>query len=547
MFGNFPVNDDWVFVRQVEAFSKGIFTLSAELDPSFISQGFLGLFWGQLFGYSFASLKVLTFIVTLVGLLFFVKILKLFKVPRNYLVVSGLLFLFNPLIFASAFTFMTDNYFLTFTLISVYFYLKYFMADRSMRYAVLGSLFVVFAALTRQIGILIGISFISAILPESVRNVKKRSAGKNLIPVVITLSAVILTLAVTVLWPRFGSNRMFILTEQFTQRLTQMLLSVHYVPVFLSPLLLGLMSPQVKALIRSKFKLILITVLTGALFYYLYFFDIFPVGNVLYIEMLYTKSNFRSSFSLFDNTFFKVFLSVVLALALSKMLMNVKIKFDRKTIKSHIGKISAPDVFLISLNTLNILILLFSSDYYDRYLIPIFAIFSIIYVKNNVEKIKLTKLAIAATVLIMFISVTLQWEYYARYTIMWKQAQAVSRDTGLVSQVNFNDTYIHYTVSKTEGDYTGLVERRLSFEEKCFVQEYNVDSDSKILKNALKLEKFVGNKVLEKKKPYGAKKKNYVSRVSNNLDNLMYNEQYPSILYDLVGKDAYVGSWCIEN
>ncbi|KKS14242.1 MAG: hypothetical protein UU72_C0051G0011, partial [candidate division WWE3 bacterium GW2011_GWB1_41_6] len=142
MFGNFPVNDDWVFVRQVEAFSKGIFTLSAELDPSFISQGFLGLFWGQLFGYSFASLKVLTFIVTLVGLLFFVKILKLFKVPRNYLVVSGLLFLFNPLIFASAFTFMTDNYFLTFTLISVYFYLKYFMADRSMRYAVLGSLFV---------------------------------------------------------------------------------------------------------------------------------------------------------------------------------------------------------------------------------------------------------------------------------------------------------------------------------------------------------------------------------------------------------------------
>ena len=77
---------------------------------------------------------------------------------KVYSVVGALILLVNPLFFSSALTFMTDNYFLLFSFIAAYFYLKYFSDDKNVN-IVLGGVFSGLAFLTRQIGLIPLIAF----------------------------------------------------------------------------------------------------------------------------------------------------------------------------------------------------------------------------------------------------------------------------------------------------------------------------------------------------------------------------------------------------
>ena len=63
-FGEFVVNDDWIFVRQIEAFLQGAFKINALVDPTFIAQGVSGFLWSKVFGLSFFSLRMLTLVFT---------------------------------------------------------------------------------------------------------------------------------------------------------------------------------------------------------------------------------------------------------------------------------------------------------------------------------------------------------------------------------------------------------------------------------------------------------------------------------------------------
>jgi len=67
-----------------------------------------------------------------------------------------------------------------------------------------------------------------------------------------------------------------------------------------------------------------------------------------------------------------------------------------------------------------------------------------------------------------------------------------------------------------------------------------------VLKAAQNLEDFIDKKLIKNKKPYNVLKKS-IPRAKNNLDKMVYNQRYFSFLYDLVGKEAYVGSWCLEK
>ena len=111
--GNFPINDDWIFYRQVEAFSSGQFRINSLIDPSFISQGIVALFWSKIFGLSFYSLRLLSILFTLVFAFFTYRNLEMLKIKEHLARVIILLLLFNPIILNSSMTFMTEIYFLT--------------------------------------------------------------------------------------------------------------------------------------------------------------------------------------------------------------------------------------------------------------------------------------------------------------------------------------------------------------------------------------------------------------------------------------------------
>jgi hypothetical protein len=535
MLGNFPTNDDWIFVRQVEAFARGIFRLHAELDPSFVAQGFLGLAWGKLFGINFSSLRVLTFLITLLGLLFFVLLLKTLEIKRSLRCAAALLYFFNPLVFASAFTFMTDNYFLTFTVISAYFFVRYLKLRGSLFGVFLGATFVLFATLTRQIGIFAGCAFLLALLQDMFRGVtRKRDLFAFFLTALFSIGGYLISSS----WPRFGANGMFILAEFLAKRRHYMLLSLHYFPLFVFPLFFGI--AQIKGFSRAQ--LVLGGLISFVLGIFLYKYDFFPAGNVLYLEKLYTKSHFRSNFSIFDNIFFKVFFAGLISAALSLGILGIVPKISLRKLK-----VESIDLFLLFLGVGNFLILIIASDYYDRYFIPSFVCFLIFLVRRINNDFKFTRAVSLGLLLWIFISVSLQWEYHAQNKIKWSQVAKLSELTGLVTQIELNDTFVRYATTQRAQDYTGLASTQGAFTKKCFVQDYTLDSASVILNQLQEFEEFINDNIIARSKPYKVKKKKGLSRAKNNMDKFIFNDEYFSPLYNLVGKRSYVASWCLED
>jgi len=537
MFGNYPVNDDWIFVRQIEAFNQGIFSLSAELDPSFVAQGFLGLLWGKLFGISFINLQLLTLLIAVLATFIFIYTLKEMNIKKSVILLCTVLFFFNPIIFISAFTFMTENYYLLFFAGSIYFYLKFLNNQNKQSYLSIGSILVLISILIRQVGVMIGLSLIFVLLCDLYRN--KKLIKSDVFPIVIVSFFIILGLLITIIWPRFSENRILILPEQFNIRFRYLLLSLHYLPLFVLPLLAGL---RVK-IFGNKVMMVISLPIFVFLLWFLYNFDFYPVGNVFYLEELYAKSDFRSAFSLFDNIFFKSSFAVLTAFCITKFIIFLLVKIRSTADKLKIDPIN---LFLLILGLSNYLILLFSSDFYDRYLIPSFICFFLLFIRNYSREINVNRFVVFCLIIVVFIVVTLQWEFSSKNRLMWEQAKALSEKTGLISQISLNDTYTNYIITQKENDFTGLIERK-SFEKKCFIQDYSVDSNSKILEYILNLEDYIDGNILEKKKPYLVNKKEGLPRVKKHIDNLIYNQEYFSLLFNIVGRRTFVASWCDES
>jgi len=184
--GEFSVNDDWSFVKILEApWSGGKMPATGwgKGGPSAI----VHVLWGGLFRYiGGTSLTVLRLSVLLMGVLSSVALLSLLRLSgaSRYLALWGTLALvFNPLFLSQSFTFMTDVTFCTVLICSVL--LLYLAVERSsVAFAVAGLLLSLLAILTRQIGIVIPLAFVATCFLHP----KGRSLGR--------VRALVLTLAV---------------------------------------------------------------------------------------------------------------------------------------------------------------------------------------------------------------------------------------------------------------------------------------------------------------------------------------------------------------
>ena len=508
-FGEFPVNDDWIFFRQVEAFHKGIWTISSIIDPSFIVQGLLGYVWSLVFGLSFTSLRFLTILVTILALLGVYKTLLLHKLPKNLNFVVLFLFIFNPLVFISAFTFMTDNYFLTLFIWSIYFYIKYFQTH-NVYDGLFGSIFVGLSILVRQFGLLTFVSFcVYSIF-------KERRYGK----LWILSLPVLLSIFIFFTWPRHESSLLssFVNVDYLSAAFFRPFYALPYFGFFLMPLLIRHK--------YSKVKLFILLILGLMVSQVIYKKDIFFAGNVLYIEELYAKYFYKTNLSLFDNILFTGLLSLLVSFAVANIAFI-------KNFKS----------FFVLTGLLTLFSLIFISDYYDRYLLPAFYCFLVFYAQS-LRKLEFPKLAYILAAFIFVTGVFLQWEYFSQTRLRWNQANKLSSDTGLITQIFVDGVWDRFNLAKKNNDYTGLGDRVSTADYRCIIQKYTIDTDSYVLKvmqyTEDLLERFTYNpRIYNSKKPD-------VGSAKNNIDNLIYNEEYFSPLYTLIGKKAYVGSWC-EN
>ncbi len=159
--GEFMVNDDWSFVRSLDALrdeGRIIRTGWGPGGPALITHLFWALGFTKVVGYSLTALRVSVLVMGIAGSMGLLILLRLSGASRWLALWGTLTLVFNPLFLSQSFTFMTDITFVAITVFSVL--CLYLGAQKSQTVLiVIGMVFALLAILTRQIGIVIPLGF----------------------------------------------------------------------------------------------------------------------------------------------------------------------------------------------------------------------------------------------------------------------------------------------------------------------------------------------------------------------------------------------------
>ncbi|MGB3330548.1 MAG: glycosyltransferase family 39 protein, partial [Thermomicrobiales bacterium] len=152
-----PVSDDWVYSRSVEILLQHQHLKILDLSVvTLVSQVIWGALFSTVFGTSFGAMRLSTLVIFFLSGIALYGICRELRVDRKRSALGAAAYLFNPLTFALAFSFMTDPQFLSWLTIATYFYIRGLNPDApDTRAVILGSAFASIAFLTRQQGILI--------------------------------------------------------------------------------------------------------------------------------------------------------------------------------------------------------------------------------------------------------------------------------------------------------------------------------------------------------------------------------------------------------
>lgn len=164
--GEFMVNDDWAFVRSLEAFrSTGSIMVTgwgppgAPGGPALLVHLLLGDLFSRIFGFSLTTLRVAVLTMGILGSFGLMLLLRLAKVPPWLALLGTLTVVGNPLFLSECFTYMTD---ITFASLAVFAVLLLYLGAKksSLAWIIAGLVMVLAAILTRQIGVVILLAFL---------------------------------------------------------------------------------------------------------------------------------------------------------------------------------------------------------------------------------------------------------------------------------------------------------------------------------------------------------------------------------------------------
>ena len=126
---NFYQNDDWYYYRQVNLFLSGKFKLLNDIAPTFYVQGLMGMLFS--FILNVTKIPLLTLLVSTIDLFIFLLILKINKISNTSIFISFFIFISFPVFSYSVLGFMSENYFLFFSLFSLLFFNLFLLKNRS--------------------------------------------------------------------------------------------------------------------------------------------------------------------------------------------------------------------------------------------------------------------------------------------------------------------------------------------------------------------------------------------------------------------------------
>ena len=152
-----PVGDDWVYSISVnDLLQHGKLNILPLSVTTLVFQVLWGALFGLVFGDTFGAHRFSTVVIFLLSGIAFYWLLCTLGVSRARSALGAAVYLFNPLSFVLAFSFMTDPHYLAVMVISLAFYASGLRGDRVNRtHILIGSFFAGCAFLVRQQGALI--------------------------------------------------------------------------------------------------------------------------------------------------------------------------------------------------------------------------------------------------------------------------------------------------------------------------------------------------------------------------------------------------------
>lgn len=107
--GDFPLNDDWAYAEGVRHLLQGEGLIMPNVCAAGIAHVALGFVAAKLLGYSYVSLRICSFLVTILGAVAVFIAAASFRIPRMSAIFITLLYAANPLLLNIAFGFMSDS------------------------------------------------------------------------------------------------------------------------------------------------------------------------------------------------------------------------------------------------------------------------------------------------------------------------------------------------------------------------------------------------------------------------------------------------------
>jgi len=476
-WGNFAVNDDFYYLMQVKAFSMGMFTKSALIGPTFILQAFIGLFWGEIFGITYTSLRILTIIVSILSIILIDKTLVVLNVKKNIRTLALLLAAFNPYFYASSLSFMSETYFLFFTLWSLFYFLSFIKTKKNV-YLLIASILGGLSMMIRQYGVVLLITYILVYLSANFKKIDPRRILSIMLPFVLLG-------CLGIFWPKFKSmsnpksldlSLFFVKPKHLLERLTSISI-VPYIAYFFLPFTIPFF---VKLKKYTKGAIVFISLAPA---YLIYKSNIFLIGNVFYFEGLYARILPNVRENMLNNIPFKLFAAYFISVSLCTMIYFLLSKLHELVkkikIKEFIDITGTSDyLYFLTLAVSLIgfyLIVLITDRVYDRYFINLFIV-SILFVSLVANRLNFNpkKLSLLVCSLMCVITFLLVFDFYKVNQLKWKLANRISNEMGVDKfKIFLDNVYMRTTYMDLVQNYEGIYSARPDYYNPvCFVQEY---------------------------------------------------------------------------
>ena len=166
--GEFTLIDDWAYSKSVQDLSEyGVFKIYDRIAITFLSNLLWGSLFTKIFGFSLFVLRISTVIAGGVLIYTFHSWLGLITENRKLQLFCTALLAFNPLFYVLSTTFMTDIFFLMNACISMYFFTAHLKTE-NLRLLFWAFFFTIVAVLSRQVGMVIPLSFLLVSFGKSI-------------------------------------------------------------------------------------------------------------------------------------------------------------------------------------------------------------------------------------------------------------------------------------------------------------------------------------------------------------------------------------------